>query len=391
VEYERRIEIVTREWTDRGTTEPMPHVVVVGYIGLLFSWLLSRVAVPVGLVALGMTLVLAFGLAANRPDPKRLYRTRPVRVKLTEHGITVEDEGTIPADLIASAYVQPNGAEKPLVVARAHDGKAIFQAVADDEADAARMLEAIGRGPQQHRTLFVASSPLTRFVGGFFPLGLATLLGAIAVALPFGGTPFVRMVLGSAAFIAGFAYSMGPRRIEVGTEGMLVSWRGREQYIRFDDITAVERSGSNVHVKVGKGRLVNIAFGPHEERVAEAFEYRLRTSSKSASGEPSPAAARLLRGARSLAEWRASLARTSEVSYRDAGVSSDDLWQIVHDPSASEEARAAAAVLLRNRPDAPPRLRIAAESAASPRLRVALEAAADPEAKEEEILDRFAS
>jgi hypothetical protein len=54
----------------------------------------------------------------------------------------------------------------------------------------------------------------------------------------------------------------------------------------------------------------------------------------------------------------------------------EDLWRVVEDPRASEDARAAAALLLRKSLDAPgkARVRVAAEATASPKLRVALEA-----------------
>jgi hypothetical protein len=384
--YERRIDFVTREWTDSGGAEAAPHVAVVGYVGLLFAWLLSRVFVFLGVLAVVASLFFAFGLAAQRPTPKRVLRTRPANVKLTEAGIEIEDEGMIPAELIASAYVQPNGADRPLLVVRGHDGKAIFQAFADDETDAARMLDALGHDPQHHRTLFVATSPLAKL--GLVPIAIATMLTVLVVSLPFDAKPFVRLMAGSVAFVAGLAYSIGPQRIEIGTEGMLVTWRGRRRYIRFDDITSIERKGTDVRLKHAD-RVLKLDFA--EGYIAEAFEYRLRIGMSSASGAPSPTTARLSRGAQSLEEWRASLRRLGDVSYRDAGVSEDELWQIVHDPAANEDARAAAALLLRARPEAHPRLRVAAESAASPRLRIALEAAADPEVEEEKILDRFAS
>jgi hypothetical protein len=35
VAYERRIDIVTREWTERGATGGGPHAAVVGYFGIV--------------------------------------------------------------------------------------------------------------------------------------------------------------------------------------------------------------------------------------------------------------------------------------------------------------------------------------------------------------------
>jgi len=93
---------------------------------------------------------------------------------------------------------------------------------------------------------------------------------------------------------------------------------------------------------------------------------------------------------------RAELARLLEPegggSYRDPAARGDDLWRVVEDTSAPEDARAGAAVALRNEDGAHPRLRIAAEAVASPKLRVALEKASDPAADDEaldEALEAF--
>lgn len=75
------------------------------------------------------------------------------------------------------------------------------------------------------------------------------------------------------------------------------------------------------------------------------------------------------------------------------GARGEDLWRVVEDTTAPEDARAGAAIALRNEAGAHPRLRVAAEAVASPRLRVALERAADPEAEEaalDEALEAFA-
>jgi hypothetical protein len=84
------------------------------------------------------------------------------------------------------------------------------------------------------------------------------------------------------------------------------------------------------------------------------------------------------RGTRSLEEWKKALAtlESADAGYRQAALREEDLWRVVEDPRASEDARAAAALLLRKGLDEPgkARVRVAAEATASPKLRVALEA-----------------
>jgi len=73
-------------------------------------------------------------------------------------------------------------------------------------------------------------------------------------------------------------------------------------------------------------------------------------------------------------------------------VREEDLWEIVESSSAPEDARAAAALLLRGAEDDAParvRLRVASEAIVSKKLRIAIEAAAgsDDAAAEEALQD----
>jgi hypothetical protein len=116
------------------------------------------------------------------------------------------------------------------------------------------------------------------------------------------------------------------------------------------------------------------------QRIREAMEaHRARIG-------PRKLALQLARGERDKGEWITGLKKLQEGEggYRAAAVREEDLWRIVEDPGAPEEARAAAAILLRSNEGARPRLRIAAEAVASPRLRVALEAE-DEEAVDEAL------
>ena len=100
----------------------------------------------------------------------------------------------------------------------------------------------------------------------------------------------------------------------------------------------------------------------------------------------------LARGERPLDAWRADLVHHRHGAYRDAPLAEEALWRVVEDPRTAEDARAAAAVLLRDGragEEASSRLRVAAEEA-SPRLRVALLAAADPAAAADAVLEPFA-
>jgi hypothetical protein len=117
-------------------------------------------------------------------------------------------------------------------------------------------------------------------------------------------------------------------------------------------------------------------------RIGEAREaFRAR-------GPAADVSALVGRGTRTRADWLAALTklRDAEGGYRDAVVREDDLWRVVEDPSAPEDARGGAALLLRSSLDdaGKARVRVAAEATASPKLRVALDAAAG-DAQEEAL------
>jgi hypothetical protein len=94
--------------------------------------------------------------------------------------------------------------------------------------------------------------------------------------------------------------------------------------------------------------------------------------------------AMLERGGRTADEWLAHLrdVASRRGAYRESSLRDGDLVELAADPAAPEDARAAAALLLRSGATddgeaARERIRVAASATASPRLRVALEAAAD--------------
>src|SRR5207253_1081427 len=93
----------------------------------------------------------------------------------------------------------------------------------------------------------------------------------------------------------------------------------------------------------------------------------------------------LARDGRSASEWVSFLRTVAErETFRQTGVSPDDLFRIVEDAAAATVTRAAAAVALTPHLDEPGRVRLAAvaDTTVAPRLRVAIDAVAkdDPEA-----------
>lgn len=170
---------------------------------------------------------------------------------------------------------------------------------------------------------------------------------------------------------------------EVGTDGITIDWLGRKHFIRHQDIKWLEPIRKEmVRIHLQDGRTIPIAFATpvrqsRDEliRLADKARGALRTK------EEAPFRTQLARNGRALEAWTSDLERlaSEELNYRtSAPPQVEELWRVVENPNEPEDARAAAALLLKDRDR--PRLRLAAEAVASPKLRVALEAVAESEA-----------
>ena len=210
----------------------------------------------------------------------------------------------------------------------------------------------------------------------------------VGVAAPM--TPFLVMPLVFAGML--------PSKIAIGVDGVLVRWLWQKKFIPMSQIARIERADDRtvvLHLVDGSEELIYTSmrrrsgFGSswavqHRDavlaRIGEAImAYRAR-------GPAADISALVGKGTRTRSEWLGALGklRGAEGGYRDAVVRDDDLWRVVEDPSAPEDARGGAALLLRRSLDeaGKARVRVAAEATASPKLRVALDAAASDTADE---------
>lgn len=139
-------------------------------------------------------------------------------------------------------------------------------------------------------------------------------------------------------------------------------------------------------------------YAPLTPRAREAcaeIERRARTAGEGATDGSSVVAA-LMRGDMPVEDWRRSLsasgARSGAHAYRAPDASTEALFRVLENDEAPREARAGAAIALRQKVDTEgrERMRLVAESSSSPKLRAAVEAALDEDADErrlEEVLE----
>lgn len=380
---------------------------------LLFAAFLAGVFPP-GLMGLHLTFLGLFAYVASSRLNLRAKRSR-ANVRADADGVWVSGKLIVPRARIADGFFQPRPGRDPnkassygssirLVDKRR---RVIFEAEAE-ESEALEMLWALGLDPGSKRAEFNASSPLYATLGrnllfifgmmgvGFLLALLLTALGARAPVIPLLVLPM-------------FFGGMLPSKIAVGVDGVLVRWLWQKKFIPMAQIASVARGADDRIVRLQlvdgreeilytsmrrRGSFASKWASQHRDavlaRIGEAMmAYRAR-------GTGADVSALVRRGSRTRTEWLEALRklRESEGGYRDTVVRDDDLWRVLEDPSAPEDARGGAAMLLRRSLDdaGKARVRVAADATASPKLRVALDAAAGDEADEElrEALEQLA-
>jgi hypothetical protein len=166
--------------------------------------------------------------------------------------------------------------------------------------------------------------------------------------------------------------------VTIGTDGIAFKRGFRETFVPFEELAEIRPAGLGLLIRYRSGRTRTIfsPAGVGPERF-EALLFRIREAMAARAQGRQPALELLDRRGRSVAAWRAALAELARrgTSYRDVGLSVDDLEAVIGSPDATAERRLAAAVALRAaaHPAATTLIRVAASQCASQRLRVALE------------------
>lgn len=339
-------------------------------------------------------LLIVGGLAlayAHRRNP--WPRREAVEVEVEANALRVGDERIPRAELSRGDRVGP-GASVRLKRTRRRETELTLST----DAAARRLLSALGLDAGQtvarFSTLSLTHSSTLR--------AIATTIGIMAGAVLCAGVlgaiwqPLIptTMLLGLLTLLGVTAI---PSRVEVGGDGVLVRWLGRERFVPHDEITGVRstvegfgrsrrgvvimelRSGEDYKIPVG-----TIGWGGDSQ--ADALRNRIRDAKLARDGgDAAPDVLRRPEGA-SFAAWVTKLRTLDVVTHRLAVVPRDRLWRVVEDAAADPVDRAAATVALGSIGDRErERLGRVAQRTAEPRLRVLLESAAD--ASEPELVE----
>jgi len=230
-----------------------------------------------------------------------------------------------------------------------------------------------------------------------------TWLVALLSGLRLNGWPHFQWVLVAGVLISLIAKFL-PTRATVGSDGLLLQWLFLRRFVPFSIVEHVALTpvksktkdgteyskGERLDIETSSGPSLEIETGRHPRELFDALVAARRARVLREQGAFDARALRA-EGAGEQ-EWLARLrALAGRVQgFRVDAPTRDELLALVDDPTADEEARAGAAVVLgaRSNEMAVERLRIAREETASPRLRVVIDAAM--EADDEALVEALA-
>jgi hypothetical protein len=309
----------------------------------------------------------------------------------------------IKKERIKGGFIIPS---KPTPTIHVHlRGGDTISAVVNSEAEAERALEALGIGADRRRAVVTIGSTNSQMIAGcatFFVTSIAIILTilimsvrAIEVLLPF-------VLLFETLLTLAVIRAFRPIKVTIGTDGVQITKSWSNTFIPYTEVDRVMATPTclRLALRARKRR----SREPKEETVdasdtsvIEAMASRIRDAMTRGAGADAESLARmelLEPQGKSFSAWRDALRSLAqeEPGYRRVALSEEDLLAVLKDPEAPAGRRVGAAIALRSsgRPEAPARIRIAADACASDPLREALARAAEDELDEETLAQALA-
>jgi hypothetical protein len=346
---------------------PLFHLAIFGTLGFFFAY--KRNKNPV---------FESGDLACDREAVR--FRGQPlIRRDEIANGFVVPKDGRTFVRLVRKG-IAPS---VELDVKDVDEGRAILRALGLDATQTVartKALSGVFSWPAYQQMLLFLSPTLGMFLGG--GLG-ALLLGPKGVLA---GTAFLFVSL--AAILT---TTLSRTQVDVGADGILTRWFGKERYFPFSQIRWVNpwegkqlnktylgvelvmRSGEVARVLVGQKRWAEEEAGLLIERIREAID----AYTEGMAGDDASVLGRKGRDPKDWLTRLRAIGAEANADMRTPPIPKERLWRIVEDASAKAVSRACAAVALAGQlpPSERQRIRVVAETTASPKLRVALEQA----------------
>jgi len=366
---------------------------------------------PIGvtLFVLGLAAASAFGRYFSWPS----WRTGSVQAD--GEGIHLDGELVLRRERAARGLSRAVPGQAPRVRFVGHRDQILMEVEVPSEEEAKQLLRATELDTRGQVARFTLSHPWLSKPAAFIALSWAPMVlgatvgfGTAALVERLGGSDETGTLVATVALVALAVacwqlYRRSRTRLVVGPDGVHVGSFGRQRYVPYDQIEAVEpwpsvgehrgtpmasegldlvlRSGERIGMRTIAQRV------RHGDPAGDFILDEIRTALVSYRRRDGTRLNPLDRAGRTAAQWLQdlrALGAGAQAGHRSAAAPTDEMWRVLEDPNASADQRAASAVALAAGGDAGARLRIERLSGATanPQLQAALEAAAEDELEE---------
>jgi hypothetical protein len=379
---------------------PLVQVGSWGAAGVGMAMLIAYVLglLPAGIIGVQLMFAGVAGLLLARRNWKPWSKVEVVEA--SDEGVSVGGRLRVPRAAIADGYYQPRTAstERPAVRLLDRWRGTVFEVEVEDEAQGQTLLRALELDASQRRADFYIASPVmgnpNARAGATAAVVSLVAITLFTKAMPHYFTPTL-VVAALLAFLI-------PSKLSIGIDGLVFRWLFYQRFLPMDAIVGAAPDGSTgIVVRMASGKRVTLYAtgkqdrGNYDRQHRDAIIARINeamTAHRSLGEQRGNATELLRRGGRGHREWLEDLRKLgSATGYRDGVVGNEDLWRVLEDPAAPQDARAGALSVLRGSlgDEGKVRVRAVAESTAHPKLRVALDAALDgqDDAYEEALAD----
>lgn len=340
-------------------------------------------------VVAGLLATAAICTGAVAHGRARVRRLAPTDVRLTEKSLTIGESHIARRDLVHGVVVPVE--DGALVQLRSSRLRQPLVLHFEDTVEANALLAELGLGVDDTTATFLTQSPWLAkrwFANGLIGLCLGVFSLSVLV-IPLGWPPIIA-VTAIAMLLLPILFVATPASLHVGLDGLRYAFLGKRQFFSWSSIERVipyraksitTDSGGVEIVIEGRAEPLRIPMGTDAlvgdtpERLAARIEQAKRAaeSARSDGLELKGSMPDRVRAAKAVLE--------GDGGYREAHVDPFAVSAILADPTASAEARIAAAVAIAgSSPDGPEKIRIAAKTTADVSVRAALEAVASEEA-----------
>jgi len=319
---------------------------------------------------------------------QRRPKTETLHVEASPDGVRF-GEKLLPRAKLKSALLRRE-ADKTFVLLRGTGAWGTSADVAvkdDDEAD--RLCSALGLDAKSTVAEFTMQRQRNAGVPALVMAGAAMMASFVAIkfhafhALLY---IFIAALIGLATLIPLLIYAQRIN-VRVGADGIVVrDGFAKRRFISHADIASVSATGQTVWIGLKSGEKLQFDVGTRTKNATQSAELEVqgrsiawriekaRQAYQALAGEAPQAALALDRGGKTVREWVDQLRRVGQganATFRDVGLTREQLLAVVESTSAAAKERLAAVVALREglTEEEKPRIRVAADRCVEPAMR----------------------